>query len=64
MLEATLIIVLGLALAALTIKRPTFFWESRRARFMRSIIGDKGTIILYLAIALFCVGSGIAMLGQ
>ncbi len=62
MLEATLLIVLGLALAALTIKKPDFFWERNRARFMRGLIGDKATIVLYLVIALICVGGGIVML--
>ncbi len=64
MLEATLLTVLGLALAALTIKKPDFFWERSRARFMRSIIGDKATFVLYLVVALICVGGGIVMLVQ
>jgi uncharacterized membrane protein YecN with MAPEG domain len=64
MLEAILVITLGLVVAALTITRPSFYWESRRARFMRRIIGDRATVVLYLVIALICIGSGIVMLGQ
>ena len=64
MLEATLLIVLGLALAALTITKPDFFWERNRAHSMRGLIGDKATVVLYLVVALVCVGGGIVMLVQ
>lgn len=39
------------ALALATLLRPWWFWEHRKARFVRDIIGDQGTIVLYLLIA-------------
>ena len=53
-------IVLGVAAAVLTLTKPAFFWEHHRARTMRQLIGDSGTTILYLIIALVVIGIGVS----
>jgi hypothetical protein len=62
MWEPILAIVLGAVVAALTLLKPAFFWEHRRARTMRRLIGDTGTTVLYLGISLVLLGLGIASL--
>ena len=38
-------------LAAMTLVRPTWFWENYRARWLRGVVGDEGTALLYLLLA-------------
>ena len=48
-------VVLGfsmtVALSTLTIVRPWWFWQDRRARWARKLIGDRATIGVYLLVA-------------
>ena len=39
---------LGGFLGLLTILRPWWFWENYRARWLRKVIGDVATIVMYL----------------
>jgi hypothetical protein len=39
------------ALSTLTIVRPWWFWQDRRARWARKLIGDRATIGVYLLVA-------------
>ncbi|MDX6355204.1 MAG: hypothetical protein QOF98_2107 [Streptomyces sp.] len=41
----------GALLAALTLARPWWFWESYKARWLRGLIGDEPTAAFYLAMA-------------
>ena len=41
----------GVLFAVLTLKRPWWFWNHPKATFVRDIIGDKATIVVYLALA-------------
>ncbi len=41
------------------ITKPAFFWEHRKARFMRGILGDAGAAALYIALALFFAWMGV-----
>jgi hypothetical protein len=50
-LDAALGFEVGLLLAIVTIKRPWWFWNHPKATFLRDIVGDTATIIVYLAIA-------------
>ncbi|HTK55651.1 MAG TPA: hypothetical protein VL295_02425, partial [Gemmatimonadales bacterium] len=42
---------LAIAIITATLIRPWWFWEHAKARFVRDIIGDHSTIVLYLLIA-------------
>jgi hypothetical protein len=48
-------VVLGFGMSAvlgtLTIMRPWWFWQDRRARWARKLIGDRATIGFYLLVA-------------
>lgn len=40
-------------------KKPAFFWEHSKARFLRGILGDSGAAAFYVAVALFLAWIGI-----
>ena len=50
---------LGGFLGLLTILRPWWFWENYRARWLRKVIGDVATIVMYLAFAAIMVWVGL-----
>lgn len=54
-----LFILIGLYTIIATIKKPNFFWENKKAKLMRKIIGDKVTSIFYMAIGFFISVVGI-----
>ncbi len=41
----------GVLFAILTLTRPWWFWNHPKAMWLRDIIGDKATIVLYLIVA-------------
>ena len=41
----------GVSLAFMTLARPWWFWEDRRARWLRRLIGDELTTMVYLGVA-------------
>ena len=41
------------------VTKPAFFWEHRKSRFLRGILGDSGTAAFYVAVALFLAWVGI-----
>ena len=45
-------IALGLTLAGLTLTRPWWFWYQPRAQFVKLFLGERGTIVAYLFVAL------------
>ena len=49
---------LGLFLAGMTVVRPWWFWENYRARWLRDLIGDESTAVIYLALAAFMIWVG------
>jgi hypothetical protein len=53
--------VLGVGIAALTIVRPWWFWSHPKAMFLRGLIGDHSTALLYLLIAGVTVGSATVL---
>jgi len=46
-------------LALMTVLRPTWFWENYRARWLRGVVGDEGTALLYLLLAGIMVWVGL-----
>jgi hypothetical protein len=46
-------------LAVMTLVRPTWFWENHRARWLRGVVGDEGTALLYLLLAGVMVWVGL-----
>jgi hypothetical protein len=46
----------GILFLILTLRRPWWFWDHPKARFVRDIIGDRGTTVLYVGIALTLLG--------
>jgi hypothetical protein len=46
-------------LAAMTVLRPTWFWENYRARMLRGLVGDEITALLYLLLAGIMVWAGL-----
>jgi len=50
---------LGTALGMLTLTRPWWFWEDYRARWLRGLIGDAGTALVYLALAAMMMWIGL-----
>jgi len=56
-------ILIGLFSIICTIKKPNFFWESRKALRMRKLLGDKITSIFYIVVGALALGGGtIALL--
>jgi hypothetical protein len=55
---------LGLVFGSLTLLRPWWFWDHPKAGFLRGIIGDRATIVVYslFAIAFVALGGRRAML--
>jgi hypothetical protein len=45
-------------LGLMTILRPWWFWENYRARWLRKIIGDGATAVIYMALAAAMVWIG------
>ena len=50
---------LGGFLALMTVTRPWWFWENYRARWLRGLIGDEPTALLYMALAGVMVWVGL-----
>ena len=50
---------LGIFLMIMTVTRPWWFWENYRARWLRGLIGDEPTTLLYLALAGVMVWVGL-----
>jgi len=46
----------GAMSAVLVLARPRSFWENGRVEGWRWFFGDRGVVIIYLAIAAFCIG--------
>jgi hypothetical protein len=42
---------LGAFLAPMTVTRPWWFWDNYKARWLRELIGDEPTALLYLMLA-------------
>jgi hypothetical protein len=56
--DAVLTVALGLLLAILTLAKPWWFWQDLRVQFLRTIIGDVPTTIVYLGLATALIGFG------
>jgi hypothetical protein len=50
---------LGGFLALLTVLRPWWFWENYRARWLRNVIGDGATAVVYLTFAAILMWIGL-----
>ena len=46
-------------LGLMTVVRPLWFWENYRARWLRNLIGDGATAIVYLTFAAIMVWIGL-----
>ena len=56
---SVLFILVGLYTIIATVKKTDFFWENRKAKVMRKIVGDKVTSVFYMAIGCFVSGVGV-----
>ena len=50
---------MGLFLAVMALIRPWWFWENRKARWLRRLVGDEPTAGIYLALAAAMVWLGL-----
>lgn len=57
--DRTLWVGLGAFLAIMTMTRPWWFWENYKARWLRELIGDEPTALLYLLLAGVMVWVGL-----
>ncbi|PAB61114.1 hypothetical protein CCE28_01410 [Anaeromicrobium sediminis] len=55
-------LIFGLIVSILTIVKPSFFWNSRKATRHRDLLGDTITSILYLSIGIWGFYEGISKL--
>nr|WP_321328655.1 hypothetical protein [uncultured Ilyobacter sp.] len=53
-----LFVVLGIFTLVCTFYKPSFYWESRKAKSMRKLIGDNGTVVLY-----YLIGLSVSIIG-
>ncbi len=53
-------LICGLFTLLLTILKPAFYWESRKARSLRRLVGDTTASIIYIVIAIFLMGISLA----
>lgn len=58
-MDAIILIIAGLFTLILTILKPGFFWNHRKAIALRKRIGDGATSIIYLVIGGFCLIVGV-----
>lgn len=47
-------------LPLLTMARPWWFWENPKARWLRRLIGDEATALVYFTVALGCLYAAMA----
>lgn len=57
--DRALWISVGTFLGLMTLLRPWWFWENYRARWLRNLIGDEATMVVYLGIAAIMVWVGL-----
>ena len=57
--DRTLWVGFGAFLCFMTVLRPWWFWENYRARWLRKLIGDGATILVYLVVATIMVWVGL-----
>jgi hypothetical protein len=57
--DRALWIGLGTFLGLLTLIRPWWFWENWKARWLRGLVGDTATALVYLALAAAMVWIGM-----
>jgi hypothetical protein len=57
--DRALWISVGSFLGLMTLLRPWWFWENYRARWLRNLIGDEATMVVYLGIAAIMVWVGL-----
>ncbi len=55
-------IAVGLFTLAMTLLKPSFYWNSRRAKRLRGLLGDGITTIFYIIIAILCIFYGVKVL--
>ncbi|GAB6088327.1 hypothetical protein [Alkaliphilus crotonatoxidans] len=53
-------ILIGLFAITCTIIRPGFYWQSRKARQLRRLLGDTGASLVYILIGIFLIGIALA----
>jgi hypothetical protein len=57
--DRALWISVGSFLGLMTLLRPWWFWENYRARWLRNLIGDEATMVVYLGLAAIMVWVGL-----
>lgn len=50
----------GLFAIICTVLKPPFYWESRKARRLRNLIGNAATSVFYIVIGIFLVCFSLA----
>ncbi|TCO79117.1 hypothetical protein [Marinisporobacter balticus] len=54
-----LLLLAGLFAIICTLKKPAFYWESRKARRLRRFIGDTAATFFYMGMGIILVGISI-----
>lgn len=62
MMASVILILVGIFTFTCTLKKPNFFWEHRKAKFLRKIIGDRATVIFYLIISVIATVVGLLVM--
>ena len=57
--DRALWVAFGVFLALATVSRPWWFWENYKARWLRGLIGDEATALVYLVVAGMMVWVGM-----
>lgn len=60
--QGIIFILMAIFTIICTIKKPTFFWEHRKAKLLRKILGNKLTSVFYMLIGIFLFGVGMISL--
>ncbi len=58
MKESIFLIISGAVIAVFTVWKPSFFWQQPKAQLMQKWLGEKGTSLLYFAVALGMMSLG------
>jgi hypothetical protein len=53
------LIIYGIALVGITMKKPKGVWEMAKIRMFRKVLGEQGTVIFFYVFAVASIGVGI-----
>lgn len=63
-MSRSVVAMLGAGIVAVTLARPFWFWEQPKARFMRDLVGDRVTFVVYIATGVIIFGLALFGVGD